>query len=129
MTVLHTLAITLGILIVATRLVGVLWPQGYRQYSLRLVESDAALRGAAVLALLVGLIVVVAVIKERSWLEIVLLVFAFIYIPVGMMMLWSVDPYRRWAKKILLTGDLSLRLWCGLGVLVGFLLCFLGFFG
>jgi hypothetical protein len=129
MTVLHTLAIVLGILIVATRLMGVLWPQGYRQYSLRLVESDALLRGAAILALLIGLVVVVAVVKERSWLEIVLLIFALVYIPVGTMMLWSLDPYRRWANKVLLSGDLSLRLWCSLGVVIGFLLCFLGLFG
>lgn len=129
MTVLHTLAILLGILAVAKSLTGLLWPKGYRDYAKKLIESDVILRVSAVVAILIGGIIVVAVLKGSSWLEIILFVVAFLYLPLGAMMLWNPEPYRRLADKILLSGDLAFRLWCGLGVLIGFLLCFLGLFG
>jgi uncharacterized protein YjeT (DUF2065 family) len=129
MTVLHTLAITLGILAVVKSLTGMLWPKGYRDFAKKMLESDVIIRVSAVVAILIGGIIVVAVLKGSSWLEIVLLVLAFLYLPLGVIILWNPEPYRRLANKMLYSGDLAFRLWCGLGVLIGFLLCFLGFFG
>ncbi len=129
MSLLHTLAIVLGILTVATRLPGVLWPKGFREHSMQLIESDLVTRAFACVALAVGLIVVVALIKTRPWLEVVLLVLALVWIPSGAVMLWRPELYRKVANRVLLTDDLTLRALCGLGVAIGFLLCFLGIFG
>ena len=129
MTVLHTLAIVLGVLAVATRLPGVLWPKGFREHSMQLVERDLVVRGWALFLLVIGLVIVGAIIRSRPWLEVVLLVVALVWLPAGAMMLWRPELCRRLANKVLLTSDFTLRLLCGLGVLVGFLLCFLGIFG
>lgn len=126
---LHTLAIILGILTVATRLPGVLWPKGFREHSMQIIESDLATRIFALLALAVGLVIVVALLKTRPWLELILLLVALIWLPAGVLMLWNPDLYRRVANKVLLTNDVTLRALCGLGVLIGFLLFFLGIFG
>ena len=129
MAVLHTLAILLGILAVTKSLTGMLWPKGYRDFAKKMLGSDVINRVSAIVAILIGGIIVVAVLKGSSWLERVLFVVAFLYLPLGVIMLWNPEPYRRLANKILLSGDLAFRLWCGLGLLIGFLLCFLGFFG
>lgn len=129
MRVLNTLAIVLGILTVATRLPGVLWPKGFREHSMRLVESDLFVRVWAVVVLIIGLLIVAAVLKGQPWLEVVLLVLALLWLPFGTIMLWSPELYRKLATKVILSGELTLRLLCGLGVLIGFLLCFLGIFG
>lgn len=129
MSMLHTLAIILGILTVATRLPGVLWPKGFREHSMQLIESNLLSRVLALFALAVGLIIVVTLVKTRPWLEVILLLLALFWLPAGAMMLWNPDLYRRMANKVLLANDLTLRALCGLGVLIGFLLCFLGIFG
>jgi uncharacterized protein YjeT (DUF2065 family) len=129
MSMLHTLAIILGILTVATRLPGVLWPKGFREHSMQLIESNLLTRVLALFALAVGLIIVVTLVKTRPWLEVILLLLALFWLPAGAMMLWNPDLYRRMANKVLLANDLTLRALCGLGVLIGFLLCFLGIFG
>lgn len=129
MSVINTLAIVLGILAVATRLPGVLWPKGFREHSMQLVEKDVVVRVAAVFALAVGLIIIGAIIKTRPWLDVLMLALALVWIPAGVTMLWRPEAYRWLANKVLLTSDLSLRLLCGLGVLLGFLLFFLGIFG
>jgi hypothetical protein len=129
MSVLHTLAIILGILLVATRLPGLLWPKGFREHSMKLMESDLVTRAFAFLALIIGLIIVIALVKSRPWLELVLLFLAMVWLPIGAVTLWKPDLYRRLANKVLLTNDLTLRALCTIGVLVGFLLFFLGIFG
>lgn len=129
MSVLNTLAIVLGIITVATRLPGVVWPKSFREHSMKLIESDLAARVIAVVALALGLTIVVVLLKTRPWLEVVLLVLALLWLPAGAVALWRPDLYRRVANKVLLTNDPTLRALCTLGVLIGFLLCFLGIFG
>ena len=129
MTVLNTLAIVLGVLAVAKSLTAAIWPKGYRNFAKKMLESDVILRVSAVVAILIGGIIVVAVLKGSSWLEIVLFVVAFLYLPLGAIMLWNPEPYRRLANKILLFGDLAFRIMCGVGVLIGILLFLLGIFG
>ena len=129
MTVLHTLAITLGILAVVKSLTGMLWPKGYRDFAKKMLESDVIIRVSAVVAILIGGIIVVAVLKGSSWLEIVLFVLGFLYLPLGVIILWNPEPYRRLANKMLYSGDLTFRALCGVGILTGILLFLLGIFG
>jgi hypothetical protein len=129
MSLLRLLAIAVGILTVATRLPGVFWPKGYREKSLKLAGSDIVVRCLGALALGLGIVVVVALFKDMNWLEIALLVLALIWLPAGSVAAWRPDAYRRFATKVLLSGDLAVRLMCGLGAVVGFLLFFLGVFG
>ncbi len=129
MTVLNTLAIVLGVLAVAKSLTAAIWPKGYRNFAKKMLESDVILRVSAVLPILIGGIIVVAVLKGSSWLEIVLFVLAFLYLPLGVIILWNPEPYRRLANKMLYSGDLTFRALCGVGVLIGILLFLLGIFG
>lgn len=129
MSLLNTLALILGIITVATRLPGVVWPKSFREHTMKLIESNLAARIIAVVALALGLIIVAALLKSRPWLEVMLLVLALLWLPTGAVALWRPDIYRRVANKVLLSSDLTLRALCCLGVLVGFLLCFLGIFG
>lgn len=129
MSVLNTLAVILGVLMVATRLPGVLWPKGFREHSMSLIEGDLATRAIAALGLLIGLTIIVALVKARPWLEVVLLLLALVWIPVGAVSIWRPDLYRRVAMRVLLADELTLRALCGLGVALGFLLFFLGVFG
>lgn len=126
---LNTLAIVLGILTVAKSLTAVIWPKGYRNFAKKILESDAILRVSAVLPILIGGIIVVALLKGRTWLEVVLVALAFIYLPLGAMLIWNPDPYRRLATKLLHSSDLTFRALCGFGILIGILLFLLGIFG
>lgn len=129
MTVLNTLAIVLGVLAVAKSLTAAIWPKGYRDFTKKMLESDVILRVLAVVPILIGGIIVVALLKGRTWLEVVLVAMAFVYLPLGAMLIWDPDPYRRLATKLLHSGDLTFRALCGLGVLIGILLFLLGIFG
>ncbi len=126
---LNTLAIVLGILSVAKSLTAAIWPKGYRDLSKKMLESDVILRVLAVVPILIGGIIVVALLKGRTWLEVVLVALAFIYLPLGAMLIWNPDPYRRLATKLLHSGDLTFRALCGIGILIGILLFLLGIFG
>ncbi|MEE9520021.1 MAG: hypothetical protein V3V93_07145, partial [bacterium] len=98
---LNTLAIVLGILSVAKSLTAAIWPKGYRDLSKKMLESDVILRVLAVVPILIGGIIVVALLKGRTWLEVVLVALAFVYLPLGAMLIWNPDPYRRLATKLL----------------------------
>ena len=129
MTVLNTLAIVLGVLAVAKSLTAAIWPKGYRDFSKKMLESDVILRVLAVVPILIGGIIVVAVLKGRTWLEVVLVALAIVYLPLGAMLIWNPDSYRQLATKLLHSGDLTFRALCGVGVLIGILLFLLGIFG
>lgn len=129
MPVLNTLAIVLGVLAVAKSLTAAVWPKGYRDFTKKMLESDVILRVLAVVPILIGGIIVVALLKGRTWLEVVLVAMAFVYLPLGAMLIWDPDPYRRLATKLLHSGDLTFRALCGIGILIGILLFLLGIFG
>lgn len=129
MPVLNPLAIVLGVLAVAKSLTAAVWPKGYRDFTKKMLESDVILRVLAVVPILIGGIIVVALLKGRTWLEVVLVAMAFVYLPLGAMLIWDPDPYRRLATKLLHSGDLTFRALCGIGILIGILLFLLGIFG
>jgi hypothetical protein len=126
---LNVLALIIGIIAILARLPGIVWPDKAKEFGLKFLDSDTAVKTAGIVAFTLGLLIIFVFLKNKTWLEIVLFMLAVLWLPCGVLIFYRPDDYRELAKRIMGETLLRIRILSGIGCAIGLLLVLLALFG
>ena len=123
---LKPLAIALGLLMIITRGLGVLFPGRLRDLVTKLASSKSSLRGFGVFALVVSLLIFVALKNDFSGARLVLGIIGIFSLVGGFLLLLFPARYAALVHRFMKLPDSTLRLLSGIGLAMGVLILYLG---
>lgn len=132
MTTMQWIALSLGILLLATRLPALIWPGPYRRKVLDVLQRSGPtlIRGLGVFLWLLVVTVVVLVMRTLTLLQGVLLVLAILFAAGGTIAIGHPDGYRRMGETVLSRmPDWALRVAALVGIALGGWLVYLSLTG
>ena len=129
MTSIHVFAIVLGIFALLTRLPGVIWPEKMREIVIKFLDSKLAIRIAGLIAFHLALLIFFLLLKDKSLLEIVVIIIALIWLPAGLGIFFAPQTYKDLALKVMGESISRVSILSFVGCTVGLLLILLGLFG
>ena len=132
MTTMQWIALSIGVLLLATRVPALIWPGPYRRIVLDLLQGSGRTLIRALGAFLLVLVVTVAVLLMRTLtlLQGVLLVLAIVFAGAGAVAITQPDGYRRFSERLLARlPDWALRCGAAVGVALGGWLVYLSLTG
>lgn len=127
MTTLQWVGLILGLLVIAIRLPGILWPRPYMDKALGIIEAGpTTLRVLGAVLWGFAVVIVALLAKTLSVLQIVLLVMAVLFVLGGGMIVLTPEVYQRFARRIAEgMPDPVIRLVCLVAVVFGSWLVYL----
>lgn len=125
----NIIAILLGVIIIITRLPGIIWPKNMREFVFKFLEKTYAIKLTGLLLFILSIIIFSLFLKDRTLLEIVIVILGLIWLPLGIMIFFYPDLYRNLGQKVMGKSLTRLRVLYMIGCFFGLLLVLLGLFG
>mgnify|MGYP000030864129 CR=1 FL=1 len=132
MTTMQWIALSIGVLVLATRLPALIWPGPYRRTVLDILQGSGpnAIRALGGFLWVLVVTVVVLVMRTLTLLQGVLLVLAIAFAAAGAVAITHPEGYRRFSTSLLTRmPDWALRLAAAVGVVLGSWLVYLSLTG
>ncbi|HUU50785.1 MAG TPA: hypothetical protein VMW81_07485 [Nitrospinota bacterium] len=125
----NIIAIVLGMIIVITRLPGIIWPKNMREFIFKFLENTYAIKLTGLFLFILSLIIFFLFLKERTIVEMIIIILGLIWLPLGIMIFFYPDLYRNLGQKVMGKSLTRIRVLCSIGCFFGLLLILLGLFG
>lgn len=122
MTTIQWIALSIGVLLLVTRLPALIWPGPYRRTLLDILQGSGPglIRALGAFLWVLVITVVVLLMRTLTLLQSVLLVMAILFAAAGAIALTHPDGYRRLAETVLSrTPDLAMRALSLVGIALG----------
>jgi hypothetical protein len=127
MTTLQWIGVTLGLLVIGTRLPGVLWPEAWTAIvRTRLLAEPRRIRVLGAFLLLSALVIVVLIVQTLALQQAVMLVLAVLLAGSGIVATLFPDAYRRFSSELLRRlSPVLIRVGSAVGVALGLWIVYL----
>jgi hypothetical protein len=125
---LEDIGLFVGILIILTRLPGLIWPEKCRNISLKFIQIPNLIRITGVFAFILSIFILYTILRNMNPLEIILVIIGFLWFVSGIIIIYKPSFYEKLSKLILGESLLRFRILAGLGTLIGASLLGLGIY-